>query len=163
MIKQMTALAYSDNLGNVTTSGTSGYVMIGYNDLYSIQYFGDNLLPYWKKNGVVTIKQKFEAASKDYASILKKCTDFDKQLLADATLSGGKKYAELCALAYRQTISAHKLVADKKGDLMLMSKENFSNGSIGTVDITYPSAPLFLLYSTDLAKKLLNFIFEYSE
>jgi len=94
---------------------------------------------------------------------MQKCNAFDKQLVSDATACGGKKYAELCALAYRQTIAAHKLVADKKGDLLLFSKENFSNGSIGTVDVTYPSAPMFLLYNTELAKGLLNFIFEYSE
>lgn len=83
--------------------------------------------------------------------------------MEDATAAGGKKYAELCALAYRQTLAAHKLVESPSGELLMFSKENDSNGSIGTVDITYPSAPFFLYYNPELAKGLMNFIYEYSE
>lgn len=89
--------------------------------------------------------------------------EFDEQLIEDTKNAGGQQYAELCALVYRQIIAAHKLVEDKNGNLLFFSKENFSNGSIGTVDITYPSAPLFLVYNPELLKGMMNFIFEYSE
>ncbi len=142
---------------------TSGKVMLGYDDIYSIQYFGKNLPPYWNRNNDETIFSQFAKADKEYEKLIERCCEFDMELIEKATQAGGKKYAELCALAYRQAIAAHKLVEAPNGDLLFLSKENNSNGSIGTVDITYPSAPLFLYYNTDLVKGLLNHIFYYSE
>lgn len=154
-------MSLTHNLGSVESF--SGKVMIGYDDIYSIQYFGDNLRPYWNQDGNQTIAGQFHAANKEYNKLIEKCYTFDKELMAKASLAGGKKYAELCALAYRQAITAHKLVKAPNGDLLFLSKENNSNGSIGTVDVTYPSAPLFLYYNPELAKGLLNHIFYYSE
>lgn len=91
------------------------------------------------------------------------CYGFDKELITDAIQAGGKEYGELCVLAYRQSVSAHKLVEAPNKDLLWLSKENFSNGSIGTVDITYPSSPLYLYYNVELAKGLMNHIYYYSE
>ena len=132
-------LVYSCDMGMVSDSPQSGYLMVGYDDLYSIQYF------------------------KDYRSVMERCRHFDTRLMEDAEKAGGKEYAELCAIAYRQAVAAHKLIEDKDGNLLFLSKENFSNGSIGTVDVTYPSAPLFLLYNPELLKGMLNPIFHYSE
>jgi hypothetical protein len=138
-------------------------IMLGYDDIYSIQYFGENLRPYWNRSGTENIVSQFRKAHAEYAEIVAACSRFDSELMHSAAAAGGKEYAELCALAYRQAIAAHKLVQAPNGDLLFFSKENFSNGSIGTVDITYPSAPLFLLYNPELCKGLLNHIFYYSE
>ncbi|NDV70158.1 glutaminase domain-containing protein [Dysgonomonas sp. 25] len=159
--KERASLALVHDLGK--TKSANGKFMLGYDDIYSIQYFGDNLRPYWNKDGSKTIENAFAQAAKDYVSLREKCYVFDKELMESARKVGGQKYAELCALAYRQSISAHKLVEAPNGDLLFLSKENFSNGSIGTVDVTYPSAPLFLYYNPELAKGLLNHIFYYSE
>ena len=67
---------------------------------------------------------------------------FDIDLMEEAEHIGGKEYAELLALVYRQAITAHKLFTDNDGNVLFFSKENHSNGCINTVDITYPSAPL---------------------
>lgn len=145
------------------TDSANGYLMFAYDDGYSVQYFGHNLRPYWNRNGESNIAEQIESAAKDYDSLMKKTREFDAQLLADAAKAGGDKYARLCALAYRQSVAAHKLVEAPDGDLLWLSKENFSNGSIGTVDITYPSAPMYLYYNPELVKGLMNHIFDYSE
>ena len=159
--KENASLALVHSLGK--TKSTVGKIMLGYDDIYSIQYFGENLRPYWNKAGDKNIESVFVQANKDYVDLLKKCYAFDRDLIKNTMTAGGKKYAELCALAYRQAIAAHKLVEAPNGDLLFLSKENFSNGSIGTVDVTYPSAPLFLYFNSELAKGLLNHIFYYSE
>lgn len=141
----------------------SGHWMLAYDDIRSVQYFGENLRPYWNRDGSHDIIDILAKAELEYASLMKRCEKFDNELFTEAMEAGGRKYAELCALAYRQTIAAHKLVMLPNGELGLFSKENSSNGSIGTVDVTYPSAPLFLKYNPELCAALLNHIFDYTE
>jgi hypothetical protein len=137
-------------------------VMIGYDDDYSVQYFDKNLKAWWQKDGA-TIESELAKASKDYRKILQQCDSVNTKIYKEALNAGGDAYAKLCVTAYRQAISAHKLVQSPDGEILFLSKENFSNGSINTVDVTYPSAPLFLAYNPDLLKGMLNGIFYYSE
>src|SRR5438132_13837049 len=103
-----------------------------------------------------------KAAERDYASLSERCRAFDEELMADLRKVGGEDYARLAALAFRQTIAAHKLTADFDRSARFFSKENFSNGSIDTVDVTYPSAPFFLLFNPRLLKGQLTPIFDYA-
>jgi hypothetical protein len=155
-------IAFARSLGKVKRAA-SGYLMLGYDDIYSIQYFGENLRPYWNRTGDKDIYSQFAAASKEYKALKKTCNKFDHTLMKEAIRCGGAEYAELCALAYRQSVSAHKLLQAPNGDLLFLSKENNSGGNIATVDVTYPSAPLFLLYNVELLKGMLNPIFYYVE
>ncbi|CAL1518743.1 glutaminase domain-containing protein [Chitinophaga sp. MM2321] len=137
--------------------------LLGYDDLYAIQYFNTNIKAWWKSKPGQTIEKELNAAAADYAAIIQQCEQFNQQLHDDAVRAGGETYAKLCELAYRQSISAHKLVKGPQGELLFLSKENFSNGCINTVDVTYPSAPLFLVYNPDLLKGMMNGIFYFSE
>lgn len=163
MTGSMPAMAIVNAVGKVSSKPVSGYIMIGYDDIESIQYFGENLKAWWKKDGTVTMEEALQSASGEREAILDSCVAFDNNLWNETMEAGGKNYADLCVLAFRQSIAAHKLVKDTQGNILFLSKENFSNGSIGTVDVTYPSAPLFLKYNPDLLKGMLNPIFYFSE
>jgi hypothetical protein len=156
-------LSTAVDLGTVNGTPKEQLFLLGYDDLYALQYFGANLKAWWKNDGTQTIEKQLNAAFTDYAAILEKCTRFNEQLHHDAVSAGGETYAKLCELAYRQSIAAHKLAKSPQGDILFLSKENFSNGCINTVDVTYPSAPLFLLYNPDLMKGMMNGIFYFSE
>jgi hypothetical protein len=161
--EQMVELATVLTPGRVGPNAVSQHLLIGYDDLSSVQYFGQNLPAWWRKDGKATMNEALQAAEKDYAALGQTCRQFDEALHAEAQQAGGAEYAQLCALAYRQAIAAHKLVAGPGGVPLFFSKENFSNGSIGTVDVTYPSAPLFLRYNPVLLRGMLEPIFYYSE
>ncbi|MGC8668493.1 MAG: glutaminase domain-containing protein [Chthonomonadales bacterium] len=145
------ALAVVMRPGRVSVRGKSVFAVLAYDDLYSINYFGTWLRGYWRRNGR-DAAQLLEAAVADYPRLARRCTAFDRDLMGDLSRVGGAKYAQLCALAYRQCIAACKLAADRSGMPMLFPKENTSNGCISTVDVIYPMDPIFLLLSPMLAK-----------
>ncbi|MGA8027955.1 MAG: DUF4965 domain-containing protein [Bryobacteraceae bacterium] len=154
-------LATSFNLGAVGATPVSRHIVLAYDDLFSIEYFQRKLRPYWRRNGAGAADLLREAL-RDYDSTERRATNFDRQLMSDLRLVGGEDYAKLCALAYSQTLAAHKLTADIDETPLLFSKENFSNGSIDTVDVTYPSSPFFLLFSTRLLEAQLKPVLDYA-
>ena len=93
---------------------------------------------------------------------MQKTEAFHEKLVDDATKAGGEKYCDLLVLALRQVMGAHKLVVDTNGKLLFVSKECFSNGCAATVDVTYPSAPMYLLYNPELLKGMLRPVFHYA-
>lgn len=149
------------DFGKVTGRSAAKHVVLGYDDEYSIQFMHHNLRPYWRRKGM-TGEQMMILAERQYASVEAKCEAFDKEVIADLERTGGKDYAYIGSLAYRQSFAAQKVVADANGQPLMFSKENFSNGCIGTVDVLYPAAPQMLLFSPTLTKASLAPLMEYS-
>ncbi|GAA4323001.1 DUF4965 domain-containing protein [Mucilaginibacter gynuensis] len=149
--------------GTVGKTPVERFIELGYDEIYAIQYFKKNLRPWWNNSGKETIEGQLAAAATEYKSVMQQCDAFNKEVYATALKSGGKEYAHLCVIAYRQSIAAHTLVKSPEGELLWLSKENNSGGFINTVDVTYPSAPLYLIYKPELLQGMLNGIFYFSE
>ena len=158
---QAPLLAYMHDFGNVKEGAS--YAMVGYDEVYDIEYFFKRYKGYWAHDGQVSILDMFKRLSNSYSSIMKRCREFDKTIYEDAYAVGGKEYAELLSGNYRHVIAAHKLFEDENGNLLFFSKENDSNGCVNTVDLTYPEAPLFLCYNPELQKAMMTSILDYSK
>ena len=156
---EMPILAYVHDFGKITDA--SSFTMLGYDEIDDIEYMYHRYKGYWARHGK-TIFQAFDELKRDYSVIMDKCRAFDKRIYDDALAAGNVKYAEILSGSYRHVIAAHKLFEDNEGHLLFFSKENNSDGCVNTVDLTYPEAPLFLVYNPELQKAMMTSIFEYS-
>ncbi|MFG1732538.1 glutaminase domain-containing protein [Paenibacillus sp. 843] len=154
-------MAAEIELGPVREEWVSEYLMLAYDDIHAIEYFNQPLDAYWKRNGTTFHDMLLQSADQ-YEDIMQQCESFNRQLMAESLAAGGEKYRDILALTYRQAIAAHKLVADEAGRVLFFSKENFSNGCIATVDVSYPSIPLFLRYNPELVKGMMRPIYKYA-
>lgn len=155
------AAAAAFEMGAVEAAPAARKLILAYDDQFSIEYFHRKLRPYWRRGGWQA-SDLLEAVHRDYAAVSERCRRFDAELMADLTAVGGPKYAQLSALAYRQSLAAHKLAADVDGAPLFFAKENFSNGCISTVDVIYPAAPMYLLLNPALVRAMLTPVFEYA-
>jgi hypothetical protein len=154
-------LAAALGLGRVGAQTVSRYLMLAYDDLWSIEYFQRKERAWWRRSGITAL-DLIRAARREHEAIAVRATRFDEELTADLRKAGGEKYAQRATLAYRQTLAAHKLVADADGTALYFPKENFSNGCIATVDVIYPSAPFTLLFSPRLLRAQLQPVLDYA-
>lgn len=159
-LNEQPTLAYVHDFG--TTSRAASYALIGYDEVQDIEYFYKRYKAYWAHDGQVSIFDMFNRLSGSYSSIMSRCRQMDRTIYDDGMKAGGVKYAELLSASYRHVIAAHKLFRDENGTLLFFSKENDSNGCVNTVDLTYPEAPLFLIYNPELQKAMMTSILDYS-
>ena len=154
-------LAVMFSLGKVGQEVVSRHVLVAYTQGLAIEYLGRRLHEYWQRDHL-PVERLLEDAEREYTELEAHGNQFDGELIADLENAGGKSYADLAILAYRQTLAAHELVADVDGTPLMFSKENFSNGCIATVDVLYPSSPFFLLLNPRLLEAQLKPVFDYA-
>lgn len=130
-----------------------GKFIVSYDDTISAFYFGEWLKGYYFRDGK-TIFDAIGQSDAEYGGVLSRLKKFDEKLRRLSAPYGEEYYEILCA-ALRQTVAAHKLVRNKAGETLFLSKECDSNGCVATLDITYPSAPLFLLFNPSLVKGMM--------
>lgn len=143
-----------------TQTGFFATDIVAYDDTYSIEYLGQKLKGIWTER-FADVYEAIRFCRDNADSLREKAAAWNRRLLSDAARFG-PDYQTILTAAYRQVLAAHKLVRDNAGNLLYMSKECHSNGCINTVDVSYPSVPLFLLYNPALVRGMMNGIFEFA-
>ena len=142
------------------SSAPEGALMLGYDDVVSVDYFGDHLKGWYLEKHTVLEALEYTFARR--AQIDAKLAAEDEKL-KQAAAAYGEEYYHILAASLRQSVAAHKLVRDREGNLLFLSKECCSNGCIATVDVSYPSMPLYLLTNPELVKGMMRPILKFAK
>ncbi|OAL05283.1 DUF1793-domain-containing protein [Phaeosphaeriaceae sp. SRC1lsM3a] len=157
---------YAVDLGSVSTSKPKSAVFsIGLCQEDAVQFLGKDGLKavpsLWKDeyNDELAALSFFH---KDYKEASKAADQLDEKIREDSRDAGGDDYLALTTLATRQAFGATQLVGTKDKHYLFM-KEISSNGNTQTVDVIYPSSPIFYYTNPELVKLLLDPHFENQE
>lgn len=134
--------------------------IIAFDDIYSIEYFGEKLKGLWTEK-FKTMGEALAFLKYNHDVLLDEIIKQGERIIKDGE-KFGEGYVQILTSAARQVPAAHKLVRNGKGELLYLSKECHSNGCINTVDVSYPSIPMYLLYRPELVKAMMTGIFEFS-
>lgn len=162
-------LAASASLGKVGASpAAQAAFLLAYDQVRCIQLFERPLRPLWQAYGMSAMGLLKEAKAA-CAQVTQRGADGspsiqhrDRALLSAAQRVGGPQYAALIAAAFRQVLAGHALAADWDSTPLMFSKENTSNGCIGTVDVIFPAAPFYLYENPELLKASLRPLLQYA-
>ncbi|MGC8739541.1 MAG: glutaminase domain-containing protein [Candidatus Hydrogenedens sp.] len=143
--------------------GESKYVIVAYDDIYSIEFMHEKLRPwYWKEYGDNFVSL-LDTVYQEYPGLKQKCEEWDTFLLNEAMQKFGLEYSALVGLTYRHVLGSGKIVVGKDNTPWFFHKECFSNGCIATVDVTYPASPFFALFAPSLLRGMLEPVYLYAK
>lgn len=155
-------MAFAFDLGSVGARPVSRHLVLAYDEITPIEYFHQRLRPWWRHNGM-SAGQLLEAAERSYPTLAARSAAFDQKLMADLTRAGGSKYADVAALAYRQSFAANKLAIGPDAEPLMFLKEISSCGCAQTADVIYPESPILLLLNPKLLEDSLVPLISYAQ
>ncbi|KAI0750697.1 DUF1793-domain-containing protein [Daedaleopsis nitida] len=163
--------AFAHDLGSVTGATAPSVFVVGHVRDPAVQYITANngrqnrSYYFWTKFTSVTAA--IDAFVHDFTNAFARANAFDAKVKADA-LKISSDYADLVALSIRQTLGACELTVGRTSsnglntsDVMTFMKEISSDGNTNTVDVIFPSWPLFLYTNPVIGKQLLLPLFAY--
>ena len=156
-------IACKIDFGRVGLQSVRRPMIMAYDDLFSIEYMGQKLRPWYYKahDGFIPMLRNCIECR---MAIRRQCTLFDNELLRDARRLGGAAYERLIAISYRHTWASGKIVVSPDGsEPWFFHKECFSNGCMATVDVSYPASPFFALFSPTLLNGMCAPVLEYAK
>ena len=131
------------------------HFLLAYDSVTDISFLGREVPAWWRRLGrpfETRFHRMLAQAVEDYSQLMRDMSDFDARMRGRFVAAGGEKYADMAELAWRQGFGACRLATAENGDMLFFSKENTSNGCIGTVDILYPQLPHLALAGVELLK-----------
>src|SRR6266508_3679391 len=81
--RQIPLIAVALDLDKVGEATVSRYVMVAYDDVYSIEYFNRRLRPYWRRDNKTGAEELLKMGARDFTSLKERCEKFDAELTAD--------------------------------------------------------------------------------
>lgn len=154
-------LAFNLDLGRVRATTAPFVVSIGHVREPAVSYLGGPLSSLWTSYWPSWQAMVGEFHG-DFAAATRRAAALDQRVAADATAAGGPRYAALCSLATRQAYGATELVV-RNGKPWAFLKEISSDGNVSSVDVTYPSTPIFLYLDPQRLGLLLDPLLDYPE
>ncbi len=151
---QWPVFAFNVDLGTVNNQASATQTFaIGHVREPAVSYLGTNVSSLWTSywsSWQAMLGEFYDDAS----AALERANTLDGSISTDATNAGGAHYAALCALALRQAFGGVELVGTSSKPWLFL-KEISSDGNVSTVDVVYPSIPVFLYTNPSLVRLLL--------
>jgi len=155
--------AFNLDLGRVGRESTAPLVVsIGHVREPALSYLGKDLAPLWTSYWQ-SWQAMVAAFHADVTAARRRADALDTRIERDATRAAGPRYAALCAVALRQAYAGTELVRGPDGQPWAFLKEISSSGNVSTVDVMYPSVPVFLYADPEYLKLLLAPLLSYVE